>query len=123
MPEGFYIDKNAGSPLNGYVFIINGSPLKGGRRALLRTNPEALRVCTPPCIVEKPEKQKESSQKQIVDMNYCKTVNDLARKKFELRLLADIQLDLMVCEIEGWDQKEYIKELCVLINGMAPWQT
>lgn len=34
----------------------------------------------------------------------------------ELRLLADIRADLMVCELEGWDKKEYIKELQKLIE-------
>ncbi len=35
MPEGYYEDKNLGSPLSHTVFIINGSPLSGGKRALL----------------------------------------------------------------------------------------
>ena len=35
MPEGYYEDKNTGSPLSHTVFIINGSPLYGGKRALL----------------------------------------------------------------------------------------
>lgn len=36
IPDGWRIDKTAGSPLHGYEFIINGSPLKGGKRALAR---------------------------------------------------------------------------------------
>ena len=55
MPDGFRFDKSAGSPLHGYEFITNGSPLKGGVRALLRVYPEALRVCTPSCQVAKTE--------------------------------------------------------------------
>ncbi len=35
MPEGYYEDKDFGSPLSHTVFIINGSPLRGGNRALL----------------------------------------------------------------------------------------
>lgn len=35
MPEGYFEDKNSGSPLSRTVFIINGSPLRGGKRALL----------------------------------------------------------------------------------------
>ncbi len=35
MPEGYFEDKNTGSPLSHTVFIINGSPLRGGKRALL----------------------------------------------------------------------------------------
>jgi hypothetical protein len=40
LPEGWRIDYNAGSPLHGHVFIISGSPLKGGKRALLRVYPQ-----------------------------------------------------------------------------------
>lgn len=119
MPDGYWIDKNAGSPLHGYEFIINGSPLKGGKRALLRVHPHALKVCTPSCEIEKIEPVKEKKPAQIIDENYCKTVNELARKKFEMRLLADIRIDLMVCELEGWDKLEYIKELKELINSMG----
>jgi len=119
MPDGFWIDKNAGSPLTGYEFIINGSVLKGGKRALLRVYPHALRVCTPSCEIEKIEPVKEKKPAQIIDENYCKTVNELARKKFELRLLADIRMDLMVCELEGWDKTEYIKELNSLISSIT----
>ena len=35
MPEGYYEDKNTGWPLKRTVFIINGNPLFGGKRALL----------------------------------------------------------------------------------------
>lgn len=41
----------------------------------------------------------------------AKTVNDLARLKFKEQLLKEIMFDLMVCEIENWDKKEYINEL------------
>ena len=37
MPEGWVIDKTAGSPAPNTVFITNGkSPLKGQKRALLK---------------------------------------------------------------------------------------
>ena len=36
LPEGWKIDHTTGSPLFGAVFITNGSPLKGGQRALLK---------------------------------------------------------------------------------------
>ena len=35
MPEGYFEDKSTGWPLNRTVFIINGNPLRGGKRALL----------------------------------------------------------------------------------------
>ena len=42
----------------------------------------------------------------------------LARKKFQQHILKEILFDLMVCEIEGWDKKEYIKELRTLLNSI-----
>jgi len=47
-----------------------------------------------------------------------KLVNTLARKRFEEQVLKDIQFDIMVCEIEGWDKTEYIKELQNLLNSL-----
>ena len=35
MPEGYYEEKDFVGPLSHTVFIINGSPLRGGKRALL----------------------------------------------------------------------------------------
>lgn len=48
----------------------------------------------------------------------AKTVNDLARLKFEEQILKEIMFDLMVCEIEGWDKKEYINELKKMLNSI-----
>ena len=47
----------------------------------------------------------------------AKTLNDLARHKMILRLYQDILIDLTVCDIEGWDKKEYIRQLQELINN------
>ena len=122
IPSGWHIDKTAGSPLHGYEFITNGkSMLSGGKRALARVYKSALRVCTPePDATKTEEKQLEESKPvQVIDENYRRTVNDLARKKFEQKLLADIRVDLMVCEIEGWNKLEYLEELKSLINGLG----
>lgn len=35
LPKGWRIDKASGSPLTGYAFAINGSPLKQGFRRVL----------------------------------------------------------------------------------------
>lgn len=40
-----------------------------------------------------------------------KPLNDLARHQTIVRLLADIAVDLQVCELEGWDKGEYIAML------------
>ena len=121
IPEGWHIDKTAGSPLHGYEFITNGSILNGGKRALARVYKPALRVCTPAPDAETQDEKKpeESKPVQIIDENYTRTVNELARKKFEQKLLADIRVDLMVCEIEGWNKMEYLEELKSLINGLG----
>lgn len=46
----------------------------------------------------------------------ARAVNNLARQEMIRRLLADILLDLTICEIEGWDKKEYIRMLQGEIN-------
>lgn len=35
------------------------------------------------------------------------------------RLLADISLDLVICEMEGWDKLEYLAELKKMINTLG----
>lgn len=44
--------------------------------------------------------------------------NRLAREKMKLRLLADIRMDLMVCEIEGYSKLEYLDELLALVREL-----
>lgn len=44
--------------------------------------------------------------------------NRLAREKMKLRLLADIRMDLMVCELEGWSKVEYLDELLALVEEL-----
>lgn len=39
------------------------------------------------------------------------------RHQMRVKLLADIQADMMACQMEGWDQTEYIRELYELLNG------
>lgn len=44
--------------------------------------------------------------------------NRLAREKMKLRLLADIRMDLMVCELEGCSKLEYLDELLALVQEL-----
>lgn len=44
--------------------------------------------------------------------------NRLAREKLKLRLLADIRMDLMVCELEGYSKLEYLDELLALVQEL-----
>ena len=40
-----------------------------------------------------------------------KALNNLARHQMIVRILNDIQMDMIVCEICGWDKMEYIRML------------
>lgn len=42
-----------------------------------------------------------------------------ARGEMKNRLLADITTDLMICQIEGYNPREYIDELHQLIEDIA----
>ena len=44
--------------------------------------------------------------------------NHLAREKMKLRLLADIRMDLMVCELECYSKLEYLDELLALVQEL-----
>lgn len=124
MPDGWQIDKSAGSPLHGYEFVTNGkSVLNGQKRALLLVLPrqkqlpfaESLPHARTMNHVEEPKLKPQ----QVIDAGYVRTVNELARQRFKLRLLADIRVDLMICEIEGWTKSEYIAELRKLLNDLG----
>lgn len=45
----------------------------------------------------------------VPDKDTAKALNDLARHQTIYKLLTDIQADLMICDIEGWDKTEFIK--------------
>lgn len=119
LPEGWKLDHTVGSPVCGYSFATNGkSPLRGQKRVLVfvgKIETKSLFATDPNFLREKSPPPKRII---VIDGAYRKTLNDLARKRLEYRLLADIRCDLMVCELEGWDKKEYIKELVSLIRGM-----
>ena len=121
LPDGWKIDKTVGTPLCGYEFITNGkSVLNGQKRALLKVKKNLKNVLTEKNIdiVEKVEK-KINSKNKIIDKTTANAANQLARKKFEEKLLQDIKIDLVICEIEGWDKLEYIEELKNLINNLV----
>lgn len=129
MPEGWRLDQTAGSPLSGYEFATNGhSVFNGGKRALVRRSSGQALPCQPAtetvCKAERPasDDKKPTQPKPVVDAHYARTVNELARQKFKFKLLADIRVDLVICEIEGWCKLEYINELRALLAslGWAP---
>ena len=115
LPDGWRIDKSAGSPLCGYEFCTNGkSVLNGQKRALLFVG------CKPSEYKQGERFEPTIRPVEKVETEYpARAVNELARKKFEQRLLNDIMVDLQICEIEGWCKMEYIRELRKLIAGIA----
>ena len=125
LPTGWRFDKNAGSPLCGYSFATDGkSVLRGGKRALVRVAPPQKLLFDVEVVCSKMETttpRQDESQKPapVVDAQYARTVNDLARAKFVRKLLADILVDLTICEIEGWCKREYLNQLVELINGIG----
>lgn len=48
-----------------------------------------------------------------------KALNNLCREQMIKKLLADILMDLTVCELEGFDKKEYILRLKAEIDHFA----
>lgn len=113
LPDGWKIDKTAGSPVHGYVFATNGkSVLNGQMRALVR-------VPTVGMPEFKPAPLPETAPVKKIEPAPPRLVNELARKQFELRMLADIRFDLSVCEIEGWSKTEYINELCEMLKSLG----
>lgn len=120
LPDGYRIDKSCGSPLHGYEFAINGSPLKGGKRILVRVqSPQKRLLSDAPTYQLNKKDDHAKSEPVVIDAVYVKTVNELARSKFKQRLLNDILCDLMICEIEGWCKVEYINEIRKLIAGIG----
>lgn len=55
----------------------------------------------------------------IPDKETAKRLNDLARHQQIVKLLADIRMDIEICEIEGWDKTEYISILKSLLDSIG----
>ena len=126
LPAGWSFSKAAGSPLHGYAFAMSGSPLRGGKTALVRVlKPQMQLLFSEPASKETAQKLPNDAQAApsskvfFYDQGQARTVNELARQKFKRQLLQDILLDLTICEIEGWCKSEYINELRSLINGIG----
>lgn len=45
------------------------------------------------------------------DPGMAEALNRLAREEMKMRLLRDIRADISICQLEGWDYKEYLQEL------------
>lgn len=51
--------------------------------------------------------------------NIGRELQELARHQIITRLYADILADMAVCEIEGWDKMEFIRQLKTTIDHFA----
>jgi len=121
LPQGWVIDKTAGAPAPNTVFITNGKSVISGKqeRALLKIESKrgksAPKNNTVNHYIVEVNKMTEKTETPIFP---AKTVNDLARLKFQSQLLKEIRFDLAVCEIEGWDKKQYINQIKKLLNSI-----
>lgn len=57
---------------------------------------------------------------RIVGEGASRALNDLAREQMKLRLLADIRQDILVCEIEGWPVRGFLRDLHEMIAHFDP---
>jgi hypothetical protein len=125
LPAGWAYSKAAGSPLSGYAFAQNGSPLRGAKLVLVRVRVPQMQLplsepeSPAPDEVRQADAPAATREAFAYDASQARTVNELARQKFKHRLLADILVDLTICEIEGWCKREYINELRELLNGIG----
>ena len=127
LPEGWSVNKHIGSPLHNHFFVTNGKSFFSADRrvALLRVEKKPLtesKTITKqiPAIVEtQPNAAKSKATGYTFDKESARAVNILARQRFKQKLLADILIDLTICEIEGWSKREYINELKNLINSIG----
>lgn len=119
IPQGWVIDKTAGSPAPKTVFITNGkSPVSGEqKRAILRVETKSIKLEANTTPVNK-LKKKEDEEEDSPHVFPSKTVNNLARAKFKEQILKEIMFDFMVCEIEGWSKLDYIKEIKQMIDSI-----
>ena len=137
IPDGWVIDRHAGSPLHGHVFVTNGESILSGKQIrALAPELSALLYCKRnqqpkpqdeasiqlPLPVAQPEPEPEPPR-QIIDEEYRLTMNNLARKKVQEKLLQDILTDMHVCKLEGWRHRDYLIELKNLIDGLIDKQS
>ena len=120
-PEGFSIDKHTGSPLTGYDFYTNGkSVLNGGVRILVKSlNVHVNDIADNHYPVKRnTPNNKEPKQDPMINRNVRQRVNVFARERFKVKLLQEIEFDLMVCHLEGWSMGSYVNELKQLIDDV-----
>jgi hypothetical protein len=123
LPEGFRIDKKTASPLCLHYFIQKGNMFCGNyEKALLKVDfpkKESVKESVDVPIASN-SLRLEAEKPKVVDVDISKPLNNLARLKLKETLLKDIAVDLCICEIEGWDKREYLQDLKSLIDSVNP---
>ena len=46
-----------------------------------------------------------------LDLETKQRLNDLARQELKHRTISDIAADIQICKLEGWDYKQYLRDL------------
>jgi len=54
---------------------------------------------------------RDSTKITELDLSTRKALQDLARHQMIVSLYANILIDMQVCEIEGWDKMEFIRQI------------
>ncbi len=119
--EGFSIDRHTGSPLSGYDFYTNGrSILNGGIRILVKASgaPVDSMTANHPPARESVPKGKEPKEGPMISREVRQRVNAFARESFKVKLLQEIEFDLLVCRLEGWNMESYVCEIKGLIDDI-----
>jgi len=74
------------------------------------------------CAIESPEPCKDDkkmfAESIEQDPRVPKAMNKLAREQMKTKILADINIDLTICDIEWRSKQEYIKDLQDLLNWL-----
>ena len=55
----------------------------------------------------------------ILEKGAERKLQELARHRMIERLYSDILIDVEICEIEGWDKMEYIRQLQDVLNALG----
>ena len=54
-----------------------------------------------------------------LDKETRRAMQRVSREEMKLRIYADILVDMMICDIEGWDKIEYVRELQDMLNNLT----
>lgn len=122
IPSGWKLLRGATTAPVGYELICNGESRFSPdyKIALVKGRPqesqkEAVEASLS-TVMLKPMYKKERDTK-INDVCFSdepgisQKLNQLAREQMKLRLLKDIEADITVCKLEGWEYRDYLREL------------